>query len=82
MINNLRTYSYTKDYDNKIKDIQCGIMAQDVKRYVSDAFKELPDGTYSYSSFEMIPYLVKGIQELSEQNNILLKEMEILRNER
>ena len=82
VINNLRTYSYTKDYDNKIKDIQCGIMAQDVKRYVSDAFKELPDGTYSYSSFEMIPYLVKGIQELSEQNNILLKEMEILRNER
>ena len=57
-------------------------MAQDVKKYVSDAFKELPDGTYSYSSFEMIPYLVKGIQELAEQNNILFKEMEILRNER
>lgn len=71
VINKFKTYSFTRDYKEQIKDIQLGIMAQDVKEYMYDAFIENPDGIYSYEPFEMIPYLIKGIQELATQNKEL-----------
>ena len=42
-------------------------MAQDVKEYAPDAFYENPDGAYSYSSFALVPYLIKAIQELDKK---------------
>ena len=66
-INNLKTYSYRKEYDGKIEDIACGIMAQDVQKYASEAFYENPDGAYSYRTFELVPYLIKAIQELNQK---------------
>ncbi|MCY7144531.1 tail fiber domain-containing protein, partial [Streptococcus gordonii] len=38
----LKTYSYHKEYDGKIEDISCGIMAQDVQKYAPEAFYENP----------------------------------------
>lgn len=73
VINKLKTYSFTKEYDGKVSDIDCGIMAQDVEKLMPQAFKQLPDDIKSYSPFEMIPYLIKGIQELT-------KEIEVLKN--
>lgn len=67
VINRLKTYSYRKEYDDKIEDIACGIMAQDVQKYVPEAFYENPDGAYSYRAFELIPYLIKAIQELNQK---------------
>ena len=67
VINRLKTYSYRKEYDNKIEDIACGIMAQDVQKYVPEAFYENPDGAYSYRAFELVPYLIKAIQELNQK---------------
>lgn len=67
VINRLKTYSYRKEYDGKIEDISCGIMAQDVQRYAPEAFFENPDGAYSYSSFVLVPYLIKAIQELNQK---------------
>ena len=67
VINRLKTYSYRKEYDGKIEDISCGIMAQDVQRYAPEAFLENPDGAYSYSSFVLVPYLIKAIQELNQK---------------
>ena len=67
VINRLKTYSYRKEYDDKIEDIACGIMAQDVQKYVPEAFYENPDGAYSYRAFELIPYLIKAIQELNKK---------------
>ena len=67
VINRLKTYSYRKEYDGKIEDISCGIMAQDVQKYVPEAFYENPDGAYSYRAFELIPYLIKAIQELNQK---------------
>ena len=67
VINNLKTYSYRKDYDGKIEDISCGIMAQDVQKYAPEAFFENPDGAYSYRTFELVPYLIKAIQELNQK---------------
>lgn len=67
VIEQLKTYSYRKEYDGKIEDIACGIMAQDVQKYVPEAFYENPDGAYSYRTFELVPYLIKAIQELNHK---------------
>ena len=67
IINSLKTYSYRKEYDGKIEDIACGIMAQDVQKYIPEAFYENPDGAYSYRTFELVPYLIKAIQELNQK---------------
>ena len=67
VIENLKTYSYRKEYDGEIEDIACGIMAQDVQKYVPEAFFENPDGVYSYRTFELVPYLIKAIQELNQK---------------
>lgn len=78
VIGKLKTYSFTKEYDGQVKDIECGIMAQDVEQYVNPAFKQLPDDIKSYSAFEMIPYLIKGIQELTAQNKLLQEKVEAI----
>ena len=67
VIKKLKTYSYRKEYDGKIEDISCGIMAQDVQKYAPEAFFENPDGVYSYRTFELVPYLIKAIQELNQK---------------
>ena len=67
VIKNLKTYSYRKEYDGKIEDIACGIMAQDVQKYAPEAFFENPDGAYSYKTFALVPYLIKAIQELNQK---------------
>ena len=67
VIEKLKTYSYRKEYDGKVEDISCGIMAQDVQKYVPEAFYENPDGAYSYRTFELVPYLIKAIQELNQK---------------
>ena len=67
VINSLKTYSYRKEYDGKTTDISCGIMAQDVQKYIPEAFFENPDGAYSYRTFELVPYLIKAIQELNQK---------------
>ena len=67
VIDKLKTYSYRKEYDDKIEDISCGIMAQDVQKYAPEAFYENPDGAYSYNTFALVPYLIKAIQELNQK---------------
>lgn len=67
IVEKLKTYSYRKEYDDKIEDISCGIMAQDVQKYAPEAFFENPDGAYSYNTFALVPYLIKAIQELNQK---------------
>ena len=67
VIEKLKTYSYRKEYDGKVEDISCGIMAQDVQQVAPEAFLENPDGAYSYKVFELVPYLIKAIQELNQK---------------
>ena len=67
VINRLKTYSYRKEYDGKVEDISCGIMAQDVQQVAPEAFLENPDGAYSYNTFVLLPYLIKAIQELNQK---------------
>ncbi|MFS9186313.1 phage tail spike protein [Streptococcus infantis] len=74
VVESLKTYSYRKEYDGKIEDISCGIMAQDVQKYAPEAFFENPDGAYSYNTFALVPYLVKAIQELNQKIEKLEKK--------
>lgn len=67
VVESLKTYSYRKEYDGKIEDIACGIMAQDVQKYAPEAFFENPDGAYSYNTFALVPYLIKAVQELNQK---------------
>nr|DAK02250.1 MAG TPA: Neck appendage protein [Caudoviricetes sp.] len=67
IIEQLKTYSYRKEYDGRIEDISCGIMAQDVQEFAPEAFFENPDGAYSYNTFALVPYLIKAIQELNQK---------------
>ena len=67
VIESLKTYSYRKEYDGRIEDISCGIMAQDVQEFAPEAFFENPDGAYSYNTFALVPYLIKAIQELNQK---------------
>ena len=67
VINRLKTYSYRKEFNNEVEDIKCGIMAQDVQKYAPDAFREGPDGIYTYNTFALVPYLIKAIQELNQK---------------
>ena len=67
VINHLKTYSYRKEFNNEVEDISCGIMAQDVQKYAPDAFRESPDGVYTYNTFALVPYLIKAIQELNQK---------------
>ena len=82
IINNLKCYDYDIKLptDAKSKHIKCGIMAQDVKDYMEDAHLVNPDDIQSYKPFEMMPYLIKAIQELSEQNNKLKNKLEEIIN--
>ena len=75
VLNKFETYSFTRKYRDDVKDIELGIMAQDIKEYMPDAFVEHPAGYYTYEPFEMIPYLIKGIQELSEENTNLKSQL-------
>ena len=71
VLNKFETYSFTRKYREDVKDIELGIMAQDVKEYMPEAFVDHPGGYYTYEPFEMQPYLIKAIQELSQQNKEL-----------
>lgn len=79
IINNLKCYDYDiKLPHEKEKHINCGIMAQDVEIHMNEAHLVYPNGIQSYTPFEMQPYLIKAIQELSTENQQLksqLKEM-------
>ena len=67
VIKKLKTYSYRKEYDGKIEDISCGIMAQDVRKYAPEAFYENPDGYLHIDYTALVPYLIKAIQELNQK---------------
>lgn len=85
IINNLKCYDYDiKLPHEKEKHINCGIMAQDVEIHMNEAHLIYPNGIQSYTPFEMQPYLIKAIQELSQQNNELqqrITKLEELINE-
>ena len=83
IINNLKCYDYDIKLptDKESKHINCGIMAQDVEIHMNEAHLVYPNGIQSYTPFEMQPYLIKAIQELSQENTNLKSQLKAM-NER
>ena len=77
IINNLKCYDYDIKLptDKESKHIKCGIMAQDVEIHMNEAHLVYPNGIQSYTPFEMQPYLIKAIQELSQENTNLKSQL-------
>lgn len=77
IINNLKCYDYDIKLptDKESKHINCGIMAQDVEVHMNEAHLVYPNGIQSYTPFEMQPYLIKAIQELSIENQQLKSQL-------
>jgi phage minor structural protein len=77
IINNLKCYDYDIKLptDKESKHIKCGIMAQDVEIHMNEAHLVYPNGIQSYTPFEMQPYLIKAIQELSTENQQLKSQL-------
>ncbi len=67
IIRAMRTYSF--DWRESGEHERLGFIAQQLERDVSGDFVDVSvsDGHYSTKEMKMIPYLVKAIQELSEQ---------------
>lgn len=83
IINNLKCYDYDIKLptDKESKHINCGIMAQDIEIHMNEAHLVYPNGIQSYTPFEMQPYLIKAIQELTTENKQLKSQLKAM-NER
>ena len=76
IINKLKCYEYDiKLPQEKEEHVKCGIMAQDVEIYMNEAHLVYPNDVQSYKPFEMQPYLIKAIQELSTENQQLKSQL-------
>lgn len=80
---NVKTFDYNKDSKMNKKDVS-GLIAEEVSEIIKEAVvyknidgKNLPD-SIDYTTF--VPYLIKQVQMLHEQNNKLQKTLENLEN--
>lgn len=69
-------FRYTEDSDDRQRRV--GLIAQDVQLAVPEAVHEDKDGILSYRPTELIPLLVKAIQEQQTQIDDMKKKIKIL----
>ena len=72
-------YTYNKDaFEMKISHY--GLLAQEVQKIFPNLVYESGDGYLSINYIELIPLLVKSVQELSNEVEILKSEMQKVKN--
>ena len=76
-INKLNVYEYDFKKDDTEYHKAIGLIAQEVGEHLPDAHESFK-GIETYNPFFFIPYLVKSIQQLSAENEILNKKLEAL----
>jgi hypothetical protein len=84
VINGLRVvdYKWKQDIPVTIKNkdkLKTGFIAQEVQELVPDAVNDI-DGTLLLHKEELVPYLVKAVQELSEQVKAMQIEIQALKS--
>jgi hypothetical protein len=84
VINGLRVvdYKWKQDIPVTIKNkdkLKTGFIAQEVQALVPDAVNDI-DGTLLLHKEELVPYLVKAVQELSEQVKAMQIEIQALKS--
>lgn len=82
VVNQIRVVDFmwrkdSTEYDNE--KIHTGVIAQEVESVVPDAVKEF-ENNYIVNRDRFVPYLIKAVQELSEQVNTLQNEIKELKN--
>jgi hypothetical protein len=84
VVNGLRVvdYKWKQDIPVTIKNkdkLKTGFIAQEVQALVPDAVNDI-DGTLLLHKEELVPYLVKAVQELSEQVKAMQIEIQALKS--
>jgi hypothetical protein len=75
-------YKWKQDIPVTIKNkdkLKTGFIAQEVQALVPDAVNDI-DGTLLLHKEELVPYLVKAVQELSEQVKAMQIEIQALKS--
>ena len=74
-INKLNIYEYDFKKDSTEYHKNIGLIAQEVGQYLPDAHDKI-DGIETYNPFFFVPYLVKGIQQLSTKVEELERKLQ------
>jgi len=76
----LSGYQYYWIDTAKDKNIQTGVLAQEVEKQMPELVTVDADGMKAVNYSGMIPYLIEAIKELKSENEILKKELNLLKN--
>ncbi|MEN6461432.1 MAG: tail fiber domain-containing protein, partial [Syntrophomonas sp.] len=75
------SFEFIKQWQNHGKGKQIGFIAQDVAKVIPEIVYTTPStGKMGYKELDMIPILVKAVQELSDKVDKQQKEIKILNN--
>ncbi len=74
----LNGYHYNWIDATRSNNLQTGVLAQEVEKYMPELVKTDKEGIKSVNYSGMIPYLVEAIKELKKENELLKKEIELL----
>lgn len=73
-------YNYNWIDASKDKRLQTGILAQQVEAQMPELVKTDADGMKSVNYDGLIPYLIEAIKELKQENELLKKKLETVKN--
>lgn len=76
IINQMRMVSFDWKKDHTHEEV--GLIAQEVQEIIPKAVTEMKDGHLGINYLEMVPYLLKSVQELSAENKALKARIEKL----
>ncbi len=81
-ISSLNGYQYNWIEGSRDKNIQTGVLAQEVETQMPELVTTDSAGLKSVNYSGMIPYLIESIKELKKENEALRKEINLLKNPR
>ncbi len=76
----LSGYNYHWIATDRDPKLQAGVLAQEVEKVMPELVNEDSVGTKSVNYVGLIPYLIESVKELSKKNEILEKELNLLKN--
>jgi Chaperone of endosialidase len=78
----LNGYNYRWIATDRDPKLQAGVLAQEVEKVMPELVNEDDTGTKSVNYVGIIPYLIESVKELSKKNEILEKELNLLKNKK
>lgn len=81
-ISSLNGYQYNWRDPSRGKDLQAGVLAQEVEKQMPELVIQGAEGDKAVNYSGLIPYLIESVKELKQQNEELRKEIELLKAKR